>query len=114
MVVYGMYECFVMHILYVCVHPVAVLHAAFCMTSSLLMLFPDARGNHIEKAYSRVGLVIALYVAMSVSFCLPHLVTVSAFRICSGLCACTEMVRMCVLYASFGFQVRPITFGYHG
>ena len=25
-----------------------------------------------------------------------------------GLCACTEMLWMCVLYASFGFKVRPM------
>ena len=29
-----------------CVHPVAVLNAAFCMTCSLLMLVEDARGEH--------------------------------------------------------------------
>ena len=34
---------------------------------------------------------------MSVSFCLPHPVAVSAFMICRGLCACTEMLWMCVL-----------------
>ena len=28
---------------------------------------------------------------MSYSFCLPHPVAVSAFMICRGLCACTEM-----------------------
>ena len=33
---------------------------------------------------------------MSVSFCLPHPVAVSAFMICRGLCACTEMLWMCV------------------
>ena len=31
--------------------------------------------------------------------------------ICRGLCACTEMVWMCVLYMSFGSKVRPRTFG---
>ena len=31
--------------------------------------------------------------------------------ICRGLCACTEMLWMCVLYVSFGSRVRPITFG---
>ena len=46
---------------------------------------------------------------MSVSFCLPNPVAVSAFMICRGLCACTEMVY--VLYVSFGFKVRPRTFG---
>ena len=44
-------------------------------------------------------------------FCLPHPVAASAFMICRGLCACTEMLWMCVLYASFGSKVRPITFG---
>ena len=35
-----------------CVHPVAVLNAAFCMTCSLLMLVEDAIGDHTEEAYS--------------------------------------------------------------
>ena len=48
---------------------------------------------------------------MSVSFCLPHPVAVSAFMIYRGLCACTEMLWMCVLYVSFGSKVRPRTFG---
>ena len=48
---------------------------------------------------------------MSVSFCLPHPVAVSAFMICRGLCACTEMLWMCVLYVSFVSTVRPRTFG---
>ena len=43
-----------------CVHPVAVINAAFCMTCSLLMLFVDARGDHMEEAYSRTGLMMAL------------------------------------------------------
>ena len=33
-----------------CVHPVAVLNAAFCMTCSLLILVEDARGDHMEEA----------------------------------------------------------------
>ena len=37
-----------------CVHPVAVLNAAFCMTCSLLMLV------NTEEAYSRAGLITAL------------------------------------------------------
>ena len=48
---------------------------------------------------------------MSVSFCLPHPVAVGDFLICRGLCACTEMLWMCVLYVSFGSKVRPRTFG---
>ena len=46
-------------------------------------------------------------------YCSPHPVAVSVFLIiCSGLCACTEMLCMCVLYVSFGSKVRPTTFGY--
>ena len=43
-----------------CVHPVAVLNAAFCMTCSLLMLVEDAIGDHTEEAYSRAGLITDL------------------------------------------------------
>ena len=43
-----------------CVHPVAVLNAAFCMTCSLLMLVEDAIGDRTEEAYSRAGLITAL------------------------------------------------------
>ena len=46
---------------------------------------------------------------MSVSFCLSHPVAVSAFMICKGLCACTEMLWICVLYVSLGSKVRPRT-----
>ena len=42
---------------------------------------------------------------------LPHPVAVSTFMICRGLCACTKMLWMCVLYVSFGSKVRPRTFG---
>ena len=60
--VYWECECFVMEMLYVvsCVHPVAVLNAAFCMTCSLLMLVEDEIGDHTEEAYSRAGLITAL------------------------------------------------------
>ena len=43
-----------------CAHSVAVLNAAFCMTYSLLMLVGDARGDHMEEAYSRTGLMTVL------------------------------------------------------
>ena len=43
-----------------CVHSVAVLNAAVCMTCSLLMVVEDARGDHMEEAYSRAGLTTAL------------------------------------------------------
>ena len=52
-----------------CMHPVAVLNAAYCMPCSLLMLAKNARGDHMEEAYFRAGLMTALYVAMGISFC---------------------------------------------
>ena len=51
---------------------------------------------------------------MRVSFCLPHPVAVSAFMIRRGLCACTEMLWMCVLYVEqvvlSGFSKRLFCF----
>ena len=53
-------ECFVMQMFVSCVHPVAVLNAAFCMSCRLLMLVEDAIGDHTEEAYSRASLITAL------------------------------------------------------
>ena len=55
MIVYGECCMFVS-----CVHPVAVLNAAFCITCSLLMLVEDAIGDHTEKTYSIAGLITDL------------------------------------------------------
>ena len=52
MLVYGKYECFIMEIL--CASCVS---SQFCMTCSLLMLVEDARGDHMEEAYSSAGLM---------------------------------------------------------
>ena len=43
-----------------CVHHVTVFNDAFCMTCSLLMLVDDKIGDHMEKAYSKAGLITAL------------------------------------------------------
>ena len=43
-----------------CVHPAAVLNAELCMTCSLLILVEDARGDHMEEAYSRASLMTDL------------------------------------------------------
>ena len=48
---------------------------------------------------------------MSFSFCLPHPVAVGAFMIYGGLCVCTEMLWICMLYVSFWSKVRSRTFG---
>ena len=43
-----------------CVHPVAVFNVAIGITCSFLNAGHDARGDHMEEAYSRVGLMTAL------------------------------------------------------
>ena len=62
--------------------PVAILSAVFCDICSLLMFVSDASGDHMVDTYSSMGLVMALYVAMIVSYCFPHVVDVSALSIC--------------------------------
>ena len=66
------------------VHPVVILSAVFCVICSLLMLclMLLASGDNMVESYSSIGLVMALYVVMIVSFCFPHVVDVSALSIC--------------------------------
>ena len=42
----------------------------------------NASGDHMGETHSSMGLVMALYIAMIVSFCFPHVVDVSALSIC--------------------------------
>ena len=69
------------------VHPVAMRRAVFCMVWSLFVLVSDMMGDQTVLAYSRIGLVIAVYVATIVSFCLPQFVPVSDLRIFVDLIA---------------------------
>ena len=48
------------------VHTVAILSAVFCVICSLLMFVSDTSGEHIVETYSRMCLVMALYVAVIV------------------------------------------------
>ena len=60
MLMYGKCECFIMQILYVCVHAVAIINAAFC---SLLKLVRYAIGHHhvVSSSY----LLPSLYACLS-------------------------------------------------
>ena len=53
-------------------------------------------GQGCKRRPDAIGILQSRYheclVGMSVSFCLPHPVAVSAFIICRGLCAFTEML----------------------
>ena len=93
------------------VHPVDILSAVFCVISSLLIFVSDASGDHMVETYSSMGLVMALYVAMIVFFCFPHIVDVSALSICIVLCAFVVVISICLLYMSLGSRVIPSSFG---
>ena len=58
-----------------------------------------------------MGLFMALYVAMIVSFCFPHVVDVSALSICIVLRAFVVVICMCLLYVSLGSRVSPSILG---
>ena len=50
------------------VHPVAILSAVFCVICSLLIFVSGVSGVHMVETYSSMGIVMALYVAIIVSF----------------------------------------------
>ena len=58
-----------------------------------------------------VGLVKALYVAMIVFFCFPHVVDVSVLSICTVMRALVIVISMCLLYVSLGSRVSPSILG---
>ena len=89
------------------VHPVASLSVVFCVICSLLMVVSDASGDHMMETYWSMGLVMALYVAMIVSFCFLHVVDVSALSICIVLCAVVVVIYMYLLYVSLRSRVNP-------
>ena len=93
------------------VHPVAILGAVFCIICSLLMFVSDASGDHMVETYSSMGLVMALYVVMIVSFYFLHVVDVSALSICIVLRGFVVAISMCLLYVSLGSRVSPSIFG---
>ena len=93
------------------VHPVTILSAVFCVICSLLMFVSDTSGDHMVETYSSIGLVMALYVAMIVSFCFPHVVDVSALSICIVWRALVVVISMCLLYVSLGSRVSPSILG---
>ena len=71
-----------------CVHPVAILiNVAFCIACSLLMLYEDARGDHMKVAYCRYWIMTELYVTSHE--CLLLFSQSCCFYYFRGFCACT-------------------------
>ena len=87
-------------------HPVAILSAVFCVICSLLMFVSDASGDHMVETYSSMGLIMALYVVMIVSFCFPHVVDVSALSICIVLRVFVVVISMCFFVCEFGVECQ--------
>ena len=59
MLVYGKYECFVMHMLNVCVWCASCGSSQCCVLHDLQFV-EDERGDHMEEAHSRASLMTAL------------------------------------------------------
>ena len=91
--------------------PVAILKAVFCIICNLFICVCEIMGDHIVQAYSRRGRVSALYVCMSVSFCFPQLVEVSALIMFSDFFAFIIVFCMCGPYVCLGSKVNPKILG---
>ena len=68
-------------------------------------------GAHEVQAYSRMGLVMDLYVWINVSLFLPHDVPVSALYIFTVLYAFVLVYFMCSAKVILGSRVRPSILG---
>src|SRR6188508_3447772 len=93
------------------VHPVAILRAVFWVVWSLFLLVVQMIGDQTGLAYSRMGLTMALYVAINVSFCFPHEVDVRVFTILLALSAFCLVILACFPKSGFGSKVRPRILG---
>ena len=58
------------------------------------MFVVDAMSDHMVRRYSSIGLVMPLYVASNVSFCLPHLVDERTLMLCVGI---SSVILICKL-----------------
>ena len=111
MLVYGKCECFVMQMLYVRVLCASCGSSQCCVMHDLK--FVNAAPGCNRRPYGR-GILQSWYqncLAWSHE-CLilftPSCCSECFFMICSGLCTCTEMLWMCVMYVSFGSKEDPM------
>ena len=94
MLVYGKYECFVLQMMYVCVLCASCGISQCCILHDLQLV--NAGRGYKRRPYGRGILQSQSHDCLISShecillFTQP--VAVSAFIICSGLCACTEML----------------------
>ena len=89
MFVHGKYECFVMQMFYICVLYTSCGSLKCCIMHDFQLV--NAGRGCKWRPYGR-------RILQSVSFCFTHAIAVSAFIVCRGLCAGTEMFGMCVCF----------------
>ena len=95
MLVYRKYECFVKHMFYVCVLCVSCVSSQCCILHDLQFVKagrgckrqPYGRGILQSRSHDCLVASHECLLLFTPSCC----VAVSAFIICSGLCACTEI-----------------------
>ena len=87
--------------------PVAILSAVFWVTWSLFRFVSLMIGDQIVLPYSMIGLTVALYVVIRVSFCFPHVVPFKAFKILMFLSAFSFVLFTWFLKVYFGSRVSP-------
>ena len=92
MLVYGKGECFVMQMLYFCVLCASCDSSQCCILHDLQ--FVNAGRGCKRSSYGRGIFQSRSHDCLvgSHECLLPHPVAVTAFLICRGLCACTEML----------------------
>ena len=94
-----------------CVHPVAILNVAFCITCSLLILVEDTRCDHMKEANSRAGFMTVLKVVMKCLLLFAPSCCCECFL--SFVVACVRVHRCCECVYCMGVfrsNVRPKTF----
>ena len=69
-------------------------------------------GDQTGLPYSRMGLTMAFYVAINVSFCFPHEVDVRVFTILLALSAFSLVILACFPKFNFVSKVRPRILGF--
>ena len=95
------------------VQHVMILSAMRCVVWILFRLVSEMIGDQRVFSYSMMDRAFALYVVMSVSFCLPQAVDVSAYTTLSDFSAFSLVTFMCSPKLSFGSNVSPIILGFY-
>src|SRR6478609_1440761 len=88
------------------------LSAVFWVVWSLLRFVSEMMGDQRVFPYSMTGRVMVLYVVISVSFCLPQVVEVSALSTLSDFSALSLVILVCSVKLSFGSSVTPSILGF--